>query len=124
MTITIDDFIVAFGSDDIPETPEGQPDQAKVDWAINAALGTADAYLLAVGLSAYDAKVQASIKLRILDLARYEMNPEHVTELIKERKADAIKFFGDVATGRAKLFAESGESSKNGGFRNVQIVRC
>ncbi|MGG2396315.1 phage protein Gp36 family protein [Pseudomonas sp. SH1-B] len=124
MTITIDDFIVAFGSDDIPLNDAGQPDQAKVDWAINAALGTAHAYLLAAGLSAYDTKVQASIKLRILDLARYELNPEHVTELIKERKADAIKFFGDVATGRAKLFAETGESSKNGGFRNVQIVRC
>ncbi|MGK8437202.1 phage protein Gp36 family protein [Ectopseudomonas hydrolytica] len=124
MTITIEDFIVAFGRDDIPETPEGQPDQAKVDWAINAALGTADAYLLAVGLSAYDAKVQASIKLRILDIARYELNPEHVTELIKERKADATKFFVDVGAGRAKLFAETGESSKNGGFRNVQIVRC
>ena len=124
MTITIDDFIVAFGRDDIPLNDHGQPDQAKVDWAINAALGTAHAYLLAAGLSAYDAKVQASIKLRILDLARYELNPEHVTELIKERKADAIKFFGDVATGRAKLFAETGESSKNGGFRNVQIVRC
>lgn len=124
MTITIEDFIVAFGSDDIPLTPDGQPDQAKVDWAINSALGTVHAYLLAVGLSAYDQKVQASIKLRILDLARYELNPEHVTDLIKERKADAIKFFGDVATGKAKLFAESGEGSKNGGFRNVQIVRC
>lgn len=124
MSITIEDFIVAFGSDDIPLNDQGQPDQAKVDWAINAALGTAHAYLLAAGLSAHDAKVQASIKLRILDLARYELNPEHVTDLIKERKADAIKFFGDVATGRAKLFAETGESSKNGGFRNVQIVRC
>jgi phage gp36-like protein len=124
MPITIEDFIVAFGSDDIPRNPDGEPDQAKVDWSIKAALGTADAYLLAVGLSAYDAKVQVSIKLRILDLARYELNPDHVTDLIKERKADAIKFFGDVATGRAKLFAETGDSSKNGGFRNVQIVRC
>ncbi|MBF8755514.1 phage protein Gp36 family protein [Pseudomonas guariconensis] len=124
MTITIEDFIAAFGRDDIPLNEEGQHDQAKVDWSINAAIGTAHAYLLAVGLSAYDAKVQASIKLRILDLARYELRPDHVTDLIKERKADAIKFFGDVATGKAKLFAETGESSKNGGFRNVQIVRC
>lgn len=119
MTITIEDFIVAFGSDVIPLTDEGQPDQPKVDWSINAALGTAHAYLLAAGLSAYDAAVQASIKLRILDLARYELNTEHVTELIKERKADAVKFLGDVATGKAKLFAVTGESSKNGGFRNV-----
>lgn len=124
MTITIEDVIVAFGSDDIPLNPGGQPDQAKVDWAINAVLGTANAFLLAAGLSAYDHKVQASIKLRILDLVRYELNPEHVTDLIKERKADAIKFFGDVATGKAKLFAETGESSKNGGFQSVQIVRC
>lgn len=124
MSITIEDFIVAFGSDDIPQNPDGHNDLAKVTWAINAALGTANAYLLAAGLSAYDSKVQASIKLRILDLARYELNPEHVTDLIKERKSDAIKFFGDVATGRAKLFAETGESSKNGGFRNVKIERC
>lgn len=124
MTITIEDVIVGFGSDDIPLNPGGQPDQAKVDWAINAVLGTANAFLLAAGLSAYDHKVQASIKLRILDLVRYELNPEHVTDLIKERKADAIKFFGDVATGKAKLFAETGESSKNGGFQSVQIVRC
>ena len=92
MTITIEDFIVAFGSDDIPLTPDGQPDQAKVDWSINAALGTAHAYLLAVGLSAYDQKVQASIKLRILDLVRYELNPDHVTDLIKERKATQSSF--------------------------------
>lgn len=124
MTITIEDFIVAFGSDDIPLNDEGQPNQQKVDWAINAALGTANAYLRAVGLSAYDQSVQASIKLRILDLTRYELNPEHVIDLIKERKADAIKFFGDVATGKAKLFAETGVSSKNGGFRNVKIERC
>ncbi|WP_145279524.1 phage protein Gp36 family protein [Pseudomonas sp. URMO17WK12:I11] len=124
MTITIEDFIVAFGSDDIPLAPDGQPDQAKVDWSINAALGTANAYLHAVGLSAYDQNVQSSVKLRILDLARYELNPDHVTDLIKERKADAIKFFGDVGTGRAKLFAETGEGSKNGGFRNVKIERC
>lgn len=124
MTITIEDFIVAFGSDDIPLNDNGQPDQTKVDWSINAAIGTAQAYLHAVGLSAYDAKVQSSIKLRILDLARYELNSDHVTDLIKERKADAIKFFGDVASGKAKLFAETGESSKNGGFRNVKIERC
>ena len=31
MTITIEDFIVAFGSDDIPLNDEGQPDQIKVD---------------------------------------------------------------------------------------------
>lgn len=124
MAISIEDFILAFGSDDIPRNVEGQPDQAKVEWAINAALGTANAYLSAVGLSAYDQNIQASIKLRILDLARYELNPDHVTDLIKERKADAIKFFGDVASGKAKLFAETGESSKNGGFRNVKIERC
>ncbi len=51
---------------------------------------------LAAGLSAHDAKVQASIKLRIFDLARYELNPEHVTALIKEWK-DAIKFVGGAA---------------------------
>ncbi|AXQ47718.1 DUF1320 domain-containing protein [Stenotrophomonas rhizophila] len=124
MTITIEDFVVAFGSDDIPRNPDGELDQAKVEWAINAAIGTADAYLRAVGLSAGDHKVQASVKLRILDLARYELNPDHVTDLIKERKADAIKFFGDVGSGKAKLFAVTGESSKNGGFRNVKIERC
>lgn len=74
MSITIEDFIVAFGIDDIPLTDDGQPDQPKVDWSINAALCKANAYLLAAGLSAHDAKVQASIKLRILDLARYELN--------------------------------------------------
>lgn len=47
---TIEDFIVAFGCDDIPLNDEGQPDQTKVDWSINAALGTANAYLLATGL--------------------------------------------------------------------------
>ena len=31
-------------------TTRGQPDQTKVDWSISAALGTANAYLLAAGL--------------------------------------------------------------------------
>lgn len=31
MSITIEDFIVAFGRDDKPLTHDGQPDQAKVD---------------------------------------------------------------------------------------------
>ncbi|NMY14292.1 hypothetical protein HBN74_01795 [Pseudomonas sp. WS 5019] len=44
MFITIDDFIVSFVSDDIPPNDQGQTDQAQVDWAINAAMGTADAY--------------------------------------------------------------------------------
>ncbi|WP_134678010.1 hypothetical protein [Ectopseudomonas khazarica] len=44
MSITIEDFIVAFGSDYIPLNDQGQTDQAQVDWAINAATGTADAY--------------------------------------------------------------------------------
>lgn len=66
MSTTIEDFIVAFGGDDIPLNDQGQTDQGKarqgkVDWAINAAQGTAHAYLLAAGLSAYDAKGQASI---------------------------------------------------------------
>lgn len=44
MSITIEDFIVAFGSDYIPLNDQGQTDQAQVDWAINGATGTADAY--------------------------------------------------------------------------------
>lgn len=42
MSITIEDFIVAFGSDDIPQTPEGQPDQAKVDWSMSSKTVGAD----------------------------------------------------------------------------------
>lgn len=102
MNIRLEDFIVAFGSDDIPRNPDGELDRAKVEWAINAAIGTADAYLSAVGLPAGDHKAQASIKLRIHDLACYELNPDHVTDLIKERKADVITFFGDVHASRKR----------------------
>ncbi len=66
--------------------------------------------LLAAGLSAHDAKVQASTKLRFFDLARYELNPEHVTELIKEWN-DAIKFFGGVAA-YSTMFSPAGCSAR------------
>lgn len=120
--ITSQDYILAFGDRDLAGS-DGEINEEAFAWARDAALGTINAYLMAVKLSAFDERIQGEVKTQILDITRYNLNNDKVTDIIKERKDDAVKFFSDVAKGLAVIVSEADEKPASQSFRVVSIVR-
>ncbi|MDF4819794.1 DUF1320 family protein [Vibrio parahaemolyticus] len=119
----IDDFIAAFGTDDLPLNESDAVETNKVESAIERAEREAHSYLRSAGITVPLVNTDAiqDIKGAVLDIARVYVNDDHVTEQMTERHKFAVEYFQSVASGKTVLIATE-SSTPASGFFNVHTI--
>ncbi|MDG3394296.1 DUF1320 family protein [Vibrio parahaemolyticus] len=119
----IDDFIAAFGTDDLPLNESDAVETNKVESAIERAEREAHGYLRSAGITVplVNADAIQDIKGAVLDIARLHVNDDHATDPMKERYELATSYLKSVASGKTVLIATE-SSTPASGFFNVHTI--
>lgn len=106
---TAQDMIDRFGEQEIIQRTDklstGSIDYLVLEMAITDAQSEIDAYLSNYALPL--AVIPAPIKKLAADIARHNLYPEMLVEIVEQRYRDAIAFLKGVAAGKIKLGNEA-----------------
>lgn len=105
---TVADLVTRYGEAEVidltdrADPPAGAVDATVADGAIVDAAGEADAYL-GVRYALPVSPVPAHLLTAVCDIARYRLHGNRVTEEVRARYEDAVRWLRDVSQGRAAL---------------------
>lgn len=112
-------LIERFGEDELLAIASDETgtaiDTAGVERACDDASGEIDGYVSAAGYTVPLATVTRIITAYACDIARYRLYDEHVSDAVKKRYDDAVKFLVRVSRGEVKLGISTGPASSSAG---------
>jgi phage gp36-like protein len=102
------DLVIAFGEQtlidltDLVDPPTGEIDSGSVDRALADSVAEMDGYLCVKYVTPVTAQPDR-LRAVCCDLARYRLCGDRVTEVVRTRYEDAVRWLRDIAAGRTQL---------------------
>lgn len=121
--LTIDDFEIIFGEDDLPIDDEGEISQERFDVSLESGINVVESYVRKIGIAMpFSDEVKSNLKYTAMDIVRfkYSNNAGESTTEKTEAYENAIKYLKDINSGKIVL-EEIG--SVGGGWKTMNLYR-